>query len=109
MSPTNPTSEIFIKAAFNRVKARLGSKVISTISKTATYLKDTPDLIKKEWDLIKKEIIIEAANLNNIENVGSESTEDIYSSDKASNYTLNKIDIIRDKINNLTKKTEELN
>tara|TARA_Y100001968_G_scaffold241836_1_gene225425 strand:- start:1028 stop:1336 length:309 start_codon:yes stop_codon:yes gene_type:complete len=95
-------TETLLKAAFNRLSARLGEKAIEAAAEIVLIAKEAPDELKKEWELLKNEIIKEAERLNredNKENLNNNSYKQQSSNDK----TLEKIDRIRSKIVSLNK------
>ena len=95
-------TENLLKAALNRLSARLGEKVIEAAAEIVVIAKEAPDELKKEWELLKNEIIKEAERLNredNKENLNNNSYKQQSSNDK----TLEKIDRIRSKIVSLNK------
>ncbi len=96
-------SETLIKAAFNRLKARMEKSIFSSISKTKSVMKEAPDQIRKEWDILKEEIIDEAYRINQVKD------EELSSEQKVASDSQSKVDKIRAKLANLTKQVEELN
>ncbi len=102
------SSETLAKAAFNRLKARLGKNFLSSLSETANFMKDAPEVIQKEWDLLKEEIIIEAERLDQLENKET-SSQDISLNKEEVDDDQNTIDRIREKLSKLTNQLEEGN
>ena len=95
-------TENLLKAALNRLSARVGEKAIEAAAEIVLIAKEAPDELKKEWELLKNEIIKEAERLNredNKENLNNNSYKQQSSNDK----TLEKIDRIRSKIVSLNK------
>ena len=95
-------TETLLKAALNRLSVRLGEKVIEAAAEIAVVAKEAPDELKKEWELLKEEIIKEAERIeleNNNENLKNNSS----GQESSKNKTLEKIDQIRSKIQDLNK------
>ena len=96
-------SETLIRAAFNRLAARVTEKLITKASEASVIASEAPDLIKKEWESFKKEVIEEANRINN----QNESSQEIYSDQpKNVDTTKDKIENIRTKIISLSKTIE---
>ena len=95
-------TETLLKAALNRLSVRLGEKVIEAAAEIAVVAKEAPDELKKEWELLKEEIIKEAERIeleNNNENLNNNSS----GQESSMNKSLEKIDQIRSKIQDLNK------
>tara|TARA_Y100001968_G_scaffold325901_1_gene367959 strand:+ start:5266 stop:5580 length:315 start_codon:yes stop_codon:yes gene_type:complete len=98
-------SDTLIKAALNRISARLGEKIVNTVAEIALLAEEAPERFQKEWELLKEEIYAEAERLkeedNNCEEVDPDSKP---TSD--SQIPLAQIDKIREKVRELNKKIE---
>tara|TARA_Y100001968_G_scaffold328703_1_gene376395 strand:+ start:720 stop:1034 length:315 start_codon:yes stop_codon:yes gene_type:complete len=93
-------TETLLKAALNRISARLGEKVIDVAAEIALLAKDAPDQLKKEWDILKDEIIEEAERLEKQEN--NHNSNNNFSHQQSSlEKPLEKIDRIRAKLTHL--------
>ena len=101
------SSETLLRAAFNRLTARLQSKITSSASETTAFMKKAPDQLKKEWDEFKEEIVAEAQKLDSETNE-TNSWEEISFKGEDSLSQQKKIDLLRKKIAELTNKMEEL-
>ena len=97
------TSENFLRAAFNSIKARIKKTIVYSAYETASFMKEAPELIKKEWNEFKEEISVEADRIENSQ------TEEIDLTKKDNLSPQNKIDLIRKKIANLNDQLEEIN
>ncbi len=103
------TSEILLKAAFNRLQARLKKGISYSASETAIFIKEVPKRIKKELNELKKEITEEAERIE----------EDSFNEDismqnnpfeKENSISLqNKINGMKKRIAHLTNQVEEIN
>ena len=102
------TSENFLRAAFNSVKARIRKKIIHSAYETASFMQEAPELIKKEWDQLKEEISTEAQRLENFNNEEESSLDDIDLKAEVNLSPKNKIDDIRKKIAKLNNLVEEI-
>ena len=102
------TSENFLRAAFNSVKARIKKTIIYSTYETTSFIKEAPELIKKEWDQFKEEISTEAERLENFKNEGETSLDDINLKPEGNLSTQNKIDHIRKKIAKLNDMVEDI-
>ena len=102
------SSESLIRAAFNRLRARMGNSLLSSISKTEVLFKEGPDLIEREWNIFKEEIIEEANRIDQQESK-DDSLQKMSDGNEISSNSQSKISEIRKKVANLTKQIEALN
>ena len=102
------TSENFLRAAFNSVKARIRKTIIYSAYETASFMKEAPELIKKEWDQLKEEISTEAERLENFNNEEEVSLDNIDLKADGNLSPKSKIDNIRKKIKKLSNLVEEI-
>ena len=102
------TSENFLRAAFNSVKARIRKTIIYSAFETASFIREAPELIKKEWDQFKEEISSESERLENVNNEEVVSIDDIDFKPEFNLSPRNKIDNIRKKIAKLNNLIEEI-
>ena len=97
-------SDTLLKAAINRVSARLGEKIIDTAAKLADSAKVAPENLRQEWELLKEEIYQEAERL---ENESMQKDDDVSLDDSINPISpIEKIDLIREKVSKLNKKIE---
>ena len=96
------SSENLLKAAFNRISARLGQQIIDKANDLSKKAKDTPDQLKAEWDILKKEIITEANRLDETEQANNSITN------QSKTYK-ERVNAIRSKISLLSEKIEGIN
>ena len=99
-------SDTLLKAAINRITARLGEKIIETAAELAVKAQDAPEQLKKEWELLKEEIYQEAERLEDESNPKKEKNSDFEQSTNSKPIT--KIDQIRGKVSKLNKKIEDM-
>ena len=102
------TSENFLRAALNSIKARIKKTIIYSAYETANFMKEAPDLIKKEWNEFKKEVSLEAEKIEDSKN------KEVFSKNidlkiDSTISTQNKIDNIRKKIAKLNDQCEGIN
>ncbi|WP_320663361.1 hypothetical protein [Prochlorococcus sp. MIT 1223] len=105
------SSDTLLRAALNRLSARLGKKIVNTAAEIAVLAKDAPDQLKKEWEILKEEIYEEAEKLksdsNNEKRSDSDFSEEFdssFSEEFNSDQIRDKIDRIRGKVAALNKK-----
>ena len=104
------TSENFLRAAFNSIKARIKKTIIYSTHETASFMKEAPEIIKKEWNIFKEEVFTEAERLEDTHSQEvSMKNEDIDLKAKEDIQTKNNIDKIRKKISKLNNQLEEIN
>ena len=82
----------------------------ASLSETAVFIKDVPEVIQNEWDLFKEEIIEEAARIEEIDKKGTP-FQDISENkvDVGADADQNTIDRIREKISEITHQIEGIN
>ena len=102
------TSENFLRAAFNSVKARIRKTIVYSAYETASFINEAPELIKNEWDQFKEEISTEAERLENFNNEEEISLDDNDLKPEGNLSPKNKIDDIRKKIAKLNNLVEEI-
>mgnify|MGYP001190708702 CR=1 FL=1 len=103
------SSESLIKAAVNRLTARIGQKVLDSAAEMAVLAEDAPDRLRKEWELLKEEIVTEAERLekeNNEDQIKKQNGPGNYGKEDKPQ---NKIDSLRRKVTDLSNKVEGLN
>ena len=93
-------SEILLKAAINRIAARLSEKVINSAQEFTEIAEELPQKLQNEWSSFKEEVIEESERLGKKTNVSKE---------KRSKKKLSKEDLIQVKIDNLRSKVIDIN
>ncbi len=93
-------SEILLKAAMNRIAARITKKVINSAQEFTEIAEELPQKLKNELSSFKKEVIEEYERIE----------KQTYSSkEQSSEKNLNKDDLIQVQIDNLRSKVIETN
>ncbi len=93
-------SEILLKAAINRIAARITEKVINSAQEFTEIAEELPQKIQSEWSSFKKEVIEESERLENKTNASKE---------RNSKEQLSKEDLIQIQIDNLRSKVIDIN
>ena len=98
-------SDTLLKATFNTLTARFGEKIITSATKIAVKAQEAPENLKKEWEILKEEIYKEAERLENDPQENEYSDFDTPTNPQS---PIEKIDLLRAKVSNLSKKIETL-
>ena len=93
-------SEILLKAAINRISARITEKLINSAQEFTEIAEELPQKLKNEWDSFKEEVIEESERLEKKTNESKE---------KNSEEQLSKEDSIQIQIDNLRSKVIDIN
>ena len=93
-------SEILLKAAINRIAARITEKVINSAQEFTEIAEELPQKLQNEWTSFKEEVIEESERLGKKTNASKE---------KSSKEELSKEDLIQIKIDNLRSKVIDIN
>jgi len=93
-------SEILLKAAINRIAARIAEKVISSAQELTEIAEELPQKLQNEWTSFKEEVIEESERLGKKTNASKE---------KSSKEQLSKEDLIQIQIDNLRSKVIDIN
>jgi len=93
-------SEILLKAAINRIAARITEKVINSAQEFTEVAEELPQKLQNEWSSFKEEVIEES------ERLGKKTTA---SKEKSSKEQLSKEDLIQIQIDKLRSKVIEIN
>ena len=93
-------SEILLKAAINRIAARITEKVINSAQELTDIAEELPQKLQNEWSSFKEEVIEESERLEKKANASQE---------KSSKTQLGKEDLIQVQIDNLRKKVIDIN
>ena len=93
-------SEILLKAAINRITARIQEKLIKSAQEFSEIAEEIPQKIQDEWSSFKEEVIEESERLKK---------ETTSSKEKNSNQASNKEDLTQAQIEKLRSKVIEIN
>ena len=93
-------SEILLKAAINRIAARITEKLINSAQEFTEIAEELPQKLQNEWYSFKEEVIEES------ERLGKKTNE---SKEKSSEEQLSKEDLIQIQIDNLRSKVIDFN
>ena len=93
-------SEVLLKAAINRIAARITEKVINSAQEFTDIAEELPQKIQSEWSSFKKEVIEESERLENKTNASKE---------RNSKEQLSKKDLIQIQIDSLRSKVIDIN
>ncbi len=93
-------SEILLKAAINRITARITEKLLNSAHEFTEIAEELPQRFQDEWSSFKKEVIEESERLEKETNPSKR---------KSSKEELSKEDLIQIKIDNLRSKVININ
>ena len=93
-------SEILLKAAINRIAARINEKKINYAQEFTEIAEDFPQKLQNEWSSFKEEVLEESERLERKTNE---------SKDKSSKEQSKKEDLIQIQIDNLRSKVIDIN
>ena len=93
-------SEILLKAAINRIAARITEKLINSAQEFTEIAEELPQKLQNEWYSFKEEVIEESERLEKKTNESKE---------KSSEEQLSKEDLIQIQIDNLRSKVIDFN
>ena len=93
-------SEILLKAAINRIAARITEKLINSAQEFSEISEKIPQKLQEEWSSFKEEVIEESERLEKKQNSPKE---------KNSYQQSTKEDLIQAQIDNLRSKVIEIN
>ena len=93
-------SEILLKAAINRIAARITEKLVNSAQEFTEIAEELPQKIQNEWYTFKEEVIEESERLEKKTNESKE---------KTSAEQLSKEDLIQIQIDNLRSKVVDIN
>ncbi len=93
-------SEILLKAAVNRIAARIIEKVINSAQEFTEIAEELPQKLQNEWSSFKEEVMEEAERLAKQTNTSEE---------QSSNEQLSKEDLIQIQIDHLRSKVIDIN
>ena len=93
-------SEILLKAAINRIAARITEKLINSAQEFTEIAEELPLKLQNEWSIFKDEVIQESERLEKKSNTSKE---------EKSKERLSKEDLIQIQIDNLRSKVIDMN
>ena len=93
-------SEILLKAAMNRIAARITEKVINSAQEFTEIAEELPQKLQNEWSTFKEEVIEESERLEKKTNASEK---------KSSKGKSSKEDLIQIQIDNLRSKVININ
>ena len=103
-------SEILLKAAINRIAARISKKVINSAEELAEITENLPEKIKDEWKIFKDEVLKESERLEqNAKNTNINEDKDTKKNLTNDDLIQIKIDELRSKVIEINKNIEEAN
>ena len=100
-------SEILLKAAINRIAARLTEKVINSTQEFTEIAEEFPQKLQNEWSSFKKEVIEESERLEKQTNTSKEKSPN--GRKRKEDLIQSQIDKLRSKVININKDIEEKN
>ena len=100
-------SEILLKAAINRITARITEKFINSAQEFSEIADEIPQRLQDEWSSFKKEVIEESERLGKKTNSSKERNSNQKSTKK--DLTQAQIDNLRCKVIEINKSIEEKN
>ena len=100
-------SEILLKAAINRIAARITDKLINSAEEFSEIAEEMPQKLKDEWSRFKKEVIEESERLEKKEHSSKEKNSNQPSTKE--DLTKAQIDKLRSKVIKINKSIEERN
>ena len=99
--------EILLKAAINRITARITEKLINSAQDFSEIAEEIPKKVKEEWSNFKEEVIEETERLEKETNSSKEQSSNQPSTKK--DLTQAQIDKLRAKVIEINKSIEEKN
>ncbi len=91
---------MLLKAAINRITARITEKLINSVEDFSDIAEELPKKLKNEWSSFKEEVIEESERLEKKTNASKE---------KSSKEQLSKEDLIQKQIDDLRSKVIDIN
>ena len=99
--------EILLKAAINRITARITEKLINSAQDFSEIAEEIPKKVKEEWSNFKEEVIEETERLEKETNSSKEQSS--YQPSTKKDLTQSQIDKLRSKVIEINKSIEESN
>ena len=100
-------SEILLKAAINRISARITEKLINSAQEFSEIADEIPQKLQKEWSSFKEEVIEESERLEKKKKKSKEKNHNQASNNEDPTKAL--IDNLRSKVIEINKHIEEKN
>ena len=100
-------SEILLKAAINRITARIQEKILNSAQEFAEIAEEIPQKLQEEWASFKEEVIEESERLEKETNSSKEKNSNQQSNKE--DPTKTQIDKLRSKVIEINKSIEEKN
>ena len=100
-------SEILLKAAINRISARIKEKLINSAQEITEIAEEIPQKIQDEWSSFQEEVIEESERLEKSENLSKE--KDFKQKSKKADEIQSQINSLRSKVIEINKNIEEKN
>ena len=100
-------SEILLKAALNRITARIQEKLIKSAKEFSEIAEEIPQKFQDEWSRFKEEVIEESERIE--KNTNSSKEKNSNQQSKKEDFTQAKIDKLRSKVIEINKSLEEKN
>ena len=100
-------SEILLKAAINRITARIQEKLIKSAEEFSEIAEEIPQKLQDEWSSFKEEVIKESERLEKKTNLSKEKNSNQQSTKE--DLTKAQIDKLRSKVIEINKSFEEKN
>ena len=100
-------SEILLKAAINRITARIQEKLIKSAEEFSEIAEEIPQKLQDEWSSFKEEVIKESERLEKKTNLSKEKNSPQQSTKE--DLTKAQIDKLRSKVIEINKSIEEKN
>ena len=95
-------SDTLLQATINRLKVRLGEKIVNQAAEFAVFAETAPTRLQKEWELLKEEIYEE---VERIKKEKSKEEEDLdHKNTSEVKAPIDKIDQIRARVAQIDKK-----
>ena len=100
-------SEILLKAAINRITARIQEKLIKSAEEFSEIAEEIPQKLQDEWSSFKEEVIKESERLEKKTNLSKEKNSNKQTTKE--DLTKAQIDKLRSKVIEINKSIEEKN
>jgi len=100
-------SEILLKAAINRITARIQEKLIKSAQEFSEIAEEIPQKLQDEWSSFKEEVIQESERLQKTTNASKKNNANQQSNQD--DLTQVQIDKLRSKVIEINKSIEEKN
>ena len=103
-------SEILLKAAINRIAARITEKLVNSAQELTEISEEIPQKFKDEWSIFKDEVIKESQRLEKeLKNTNSSKEKNYKQKSTKEDLIQTQIDNLRNKVIDINKKIEGKN